>query len=90
MTETTAPSHIIELVEKAVTEQGLSNDVLNTLSSQFLWRMGQNTDKQTVIIRVGLAGSAALFSDLPKLKGASDLEIEAAIKTGDFLVEWVG
>ncbi len=79
-----------ELTQQAVTKQGLDNDILEALSSQLLWRIGQSASEQSLVIRVGLASSAALFADFPKLRGASDLEVETALKTGDFQVEWVG
>ncbi len=86
MTET----EIKELVKQAADKQGLSNDVLEGLSSQLLWRMGQSPDKQSLVIRVGLASSATLFADLPKLRAASDLDVEVALTTGNFRVEWIG
>ena len=79
-----------DFVEQAVTKQGLNSDTLDALSSQLLWRIGQSFDKQSLVVRVGLAKSAPLFSELPKLRGATDLEVELALKTGDFQVEWVG
>ena len=86
MTETA----IKELTQQAIAKQGLDNDVLEALSSPLLWRIGRSIDEKSLVIRVGLASSAALFADLPKLKGASDLEVEVALKTGNFQVEWVG
>ncbi len=86
MTET----ELKEFVEQAMTKQGLDSDTLEALGSQLLWRIGQSFDKQSLIIRVGLAKSASLFAELPKLRGASDLDVEMALKTGDFEVEWVG
>lgn len=70
--------------------QGLSHEQLEGLASQLLWRMGRSGDDGPVTVRVGLAKSAALFADLPRLKNASDAELEEAAKAGALRVEWVG
>jgi hypothetical protein len=59
------------------------------LASQLVWRVGR-LDDGPLTVRLGFATSAALFANLPKLRGATDQEVEAALRTGELRVEWVG
>lgn len=79
-----------QIVTQAAMGHGLDEDTLATLSSQLVWRIGRLHDDEAVVIRVGFASSAQLFSDLPKLKSANDYEVEQALSTGDVRIEWVG
>ncbi len=63
---------------------------LEELASHLLWRIGRTSDDGPVTVRVGLATSAQLFQQLPRLRSASDAEIEAAIEGRSVKVEWVG
>lgn len=63
---------------------------LEELASHLLWRIGRTSDDGPVTVRVGLATSAQLFQQLPRLRSASDSEIEAAIESDSVKVEWVG
>ncbi len=63
---------------------------LDNLASSLVWRVGRLTEEAPLIIRIGLASSASLFNELPKLRTATDAEIEAAMKVKDFRVEWIG
>lgn len=74
----------------ALSEQGLAEESIEGLASQLLWRVGRVSDDTPVTVRVGFAGGAALFADLPRLRSASDAEIEEAIEEGSLRVEWVG
>ena len=65
-------------------------DALDGLASQLLWRVGRVTDDGPVTVRVGFATSAPLFADLPKLRSASDAEIEQSVADGSLRVEWIG
>ena len=69
---------------------GVSAEELDALASQLLWRVGRVADDGPVIVRVGFATSASLFADLPKLRSASDAEIEQSVQDGTLRVEWVG
>lgn len=69
---------------------GVSPDDLDALAGQLLWRVGRVADDGPVTVRVGFATSAALFADLPKLRSASDAEIEESVQDGTLRVEWVG
>lgn len=81
-------------VQQRVTEvlnrSGVSQELLGDLASQLLWRIGRVSDDGPVTVRVGLASSAGLFHELPRLRTASDSEIEAAVNDESLRVEWVG
>jgi hypothetical protein len=63
---------------------------LDALASSLLWRIGRAYDDGPVTVRVGLASAAPLFAELPRLRAASDQEVEAALASGDVAIEWVG
>lgn len=72
------------------TPDGGDPERLEALASSLLWRIGRAHDDGPVTIRVGLASAAPLFAELPRLRAASDQEVEAALASGDVAVEWVG
>lgn len=63
---------------------------LQALAGQLVWRIGRVSEEGPVTVRVGLASSAQLFADLPRLRSASDAELELALEQGELRVEWVG
>ncbi len=77
-------------LEETLSAQGLSHEQLQTLASQLVWRIGRSGDDGPVTVRVGFAKSAAFFAELPRLKNATDAELEEAAKGGALRVEWVG
>lgn len=81
-------------LHKRVTETLSGTDIdpeaLSDLAGQLLWRIGRVSDDGPVTVRVGLASSAGIFHDLPRLRTASDAEIEAAVADSSLRVEWVG
>ena len=79
-----------EQLSEVLAAHGLSPEQLDALASQLLWRVGRHGDEGPVTVRVGFAGSAELFAELPRLKSASDAELEEAAQTGALRVEWVG
>lgn len=74
----------------ALAEQDLEEETIEALASQLVWRVGRVSDDSPVTVRVGFAGEASLFADLPRLRNASDVEIETALVEGSLRVEWVG
>jgi len=70
--------------------QGVAREQLDGLASQLVWRIGRSGDDGPVTVRLGFAASTALFSDLPRLKNATDAEVEEAALGGTLRVEWVG
>ena len=77
-------------VEALLAEQGLERDMVEALAGQLLWRVGRTADDAPVTVRIGYATDAEAFAELPRLRGASDAEIEAALEEGTVRVEWVG
>ncbi len=63
---------------------------VEALASSLLWRIGRAFEDGPLTVRVGFASAAPLFADLPRLRPASDHEVEAALQSGDVSVEWVG
>lgn len=63
---------------------------LDALAGQLVWRIGRTSDDGPLTVRVGFAGAAATFAELPRLRSAADAEVQAAMEAGDVRVEWVG
>lgn len=83
-------AYVNDRLRQTLEEVGLSADSLEELASQLLWRIGRVADDGPVTVRVGLASSAAQFQLLPRLRGASDAEIEEAVRDETLRLEWVG
>ncbi len=69
---------------------GLDERLLDALAGQLVWRIGRLGDDAPVTVRVGLASSVPMFNELPKLRSASEAELEAAVRENALRVEWVG
>lgn len=69
---------------------GPSAAQVDALAASLLWRIGRAYDDGPVTVRVGFASAAPLFAELPRLRPASDQEVEAALQSGDVSIEWVG
>lgn len=82
--------YVHERLTSTLAEAGLSPEALEELASQLLWRIGRTEAEGHVIVRVGLASSAEQFQVLPRLRGASDAEVEEAVREGTLRLEWVG
>ena len=78
-----------QAVDEALEEQGLSRKTIEALAGQLLWRVGRVSDDSPVTVRVGFATDAAAFAELPRLRNATDAEVEVAIAEGEVRVEWV-
>ncbi len=68
----------------------MSSQQLENLAGSLVWRVGRLTEEAPLTIRIGLASSVSLFNELPKLRTATDAEVEAAMKGKEFRVEWIG
>ena len=84
--QTDAEQKIADLLEQT----GLSDKTLTGLAANLVWRVGRAADDAPVTVRVGLATNVGLFSELPKLRSASEAEIQEAIAEDNVRVEWVG
>lgn len=67
-----------------------ADERLASLASSLLWRIGRAYEDGPVTVRVGLASAAPLFAEMPRLRAATDQEVETALAEGDVRVEWVG
>lgn len=65
-------------------------EMLDTLAAQLIWRIGRTADDAPLTVRVGLVGSTPAFAEMPRLRNASDAEIQEALEAGELRVEWVG
>lgn len=63
---------------------------LDVLASQLVWRIGRTADDAPLTVRVGFVGSTPAFAELPRLRNATDSEIQQALEEDDLRVEWVG
>lgn len=77
------------LITERLNDQGVDPKTLDALAQQLVWRIGKGNDDGPIIVRMGFATSVSRFNDLPKLRNASDSEIEAAVRDGNVRVEWV-
>ncbi len=83
-------SLVAENLRRALDKLDVGAASLEDLASQLVWRIGRTSEEGPVTIRLGFAASATLFAELPRLRSASDTELEAAVREGDMRVEWVG
>lgn len=83
-------THVQQRLGEVLADSGISPAQLEDLAGQLLWRIGRVSDEGPVTVRVGLASSAGLFQDLPRLRTASDSEIESAVRESALRIEWVG
>jgi hypothetical protein len=83
-------ANVRDRTREVLAASGLDAAALEDLAGQLVWRIGRVSDDGPVTVRVALASSAALFQELPRLRTASDNEIEAAVDDNSLRVEWVG
>lgn len=76
--------------EAARSGEAPSAERLEALAGQLVWRIGRVSDEGPVTVRLGLASSAPLFAELPRLRSATDAELQAALDEDEVRVEWVG
>lgn len=68
----------------------VAKETLDALAGQLVWRIGRTSEAGPVTVRIGLASSTPHFAELPKLRSASDAELEDALADDAVRVEWVG
>ncbi len=83
-------AYVNDRLMETLADIGVEATAVEELASQLLWRIGRVSDDGPVTVRVGLASSAGLFQSLPRLRSASDAEIESAVREDLLRVEWVG
>ena len=79
-----------ERYQNLLAETGLDDATVEAWGTNLVWRVGRLDDDAPITVRVGLATNVHLFSDLPKLRGASEAEIQEAIEAENVRVEWIG
>ncbi|ADV68649.1 DUF3248 domain-containing protein [Deinococcus maricopensis] len=62
---------------------------LETLGGHLVWRIGKDEASEDVIVRVGYASATPRFAFLPRLRAASDAEVQDALARGAVVIEWV-
>lgn len=77
-------------LDQALAEAGVDPEQLAGLGSALVWRIGRLSDDSPVTVRLGMARGIPRFAELPRLRSATDQELEEALESGDLHVEWVG
>ena len=69
--------------------QGAEALGVETLGGQLVWRIGKDDLSDDVVVRLGYASATPRFAHLPRLRSASDQELQAALEAGQINIEWV-
>ena len=78
------------LLTQALEGSGVDSEQVAGLAGSLVWRIGRLADDAPVTVRVGSTQALQQFSELPRLRSASDQELEEALQDGSLKVEWVG
>ena len=62
---------------------------LEALGGQLVWRIGKDDLSDEVVVRLGYASATPRFAHLPRLRSATDQELQAALEAGSVVIEWV-
>ena len=62
---------------------------LESLGGQLVWRIGKDDVSDDVVVRLGFASATPRFAHLPRLRSATDQELQAALDAGSVVIEWV-
>lgn len=62
---------------------------LDALANQLVWRIGKLDDEGDIVVRAGYATALATFAALPRLRSATDAELEAALRERRIRIEWI-
>ena len=62
---------------------------LDSLGGHLVWRVGKHELGEEIVVRLGYASRAPRFAHLPRLRSASDAEVQAALAGGQIVIEWV-
>ena len=72
-------------IGRVLEDSGIEPADLANLAGALVWRIGRLSDDAPVTVRVGSAQGLQQFSDLPRLRNATE-----ALEDGSLRVEWVG
>jgi Protein of unknown function (DUF3248) len=62
---------------------------LEALGGQLVWRIGKDDLSDDVVVRLGYASATPRFAHLPRLRSATDQELQEALEAGQINIEWV-
>jgi len=62
---------------------------LETLGGHLVWRVGKHEASDDVVVRLGYASATPRFAYLPRLRSATDAELQEALEAGSIVIEWV-
>lgn len=68
---------------------GALMEQLEQLGGHLVWRVGKHEASDDVVVRLGYASSTPRFAHLPRLRSASDTELQEALERGAIMIEWV-
>lgn len=77
-------------VQAVLNELGLDQEQFDSLAGSLVWRIGRQSDDTPVTVRLGTTAGLERFAELPRLRNATDQELEEALADGSLQVEWVG
>lgn len=84
------PESVSSQIAEVLAESGVDQETVADLAGSLVWRIGRLSDDAPVTVRLGTAQGLQQFSELPRLRNATDQELEEAITDGSLKVEWVG
>lgn len=62
---------------------------LEGLGTQLVWRIGKADGQDSVVVRLGYATATPRFAHLPRLRSASDSDLQEALSRNTVRIEWV-
>lgn len=62
---------------------------LEGLGTQLVWRIGKADGQDGVVVRLGYATATPRFAHLPRLRSASDSDLQEALSRNTVRIEWV-
>lgn len=62
---------------------------LEVLGGQLVWRIGKDDSSDEVVVRLGYASATPRFAHLPRLRSASDDDLQEALAKNAVVIEWV-
>lgn len=62
---------------------------LEHLGGHLVWRVGKHEAGDDIVVRLGYASATPHFAHLPRLRTASDAELQDALASGRIVIEWV-
>ena len=77
-------------IAETLAEAGIAAEQLDNLAGSLVWRIGRLSDDEPVTVRLGTTLALQQFAELPRLRNASDQELDEAVASGELRVEWVG